>query len=81
MIGAFAILKKAAALVNKEYGLDDKIADAVANAADEVTDLILNLVNLNQVESEDCIGRIYPTHKLIIAVTYYCNVRKFILGY
>lgn len=30
------ILKKAAALVNKEYGLDPKIADAIAKAADEV---------------------------------------------
>lgn len=29
-------LKKAAALVNKEYGLDPKIADAISQAADEV---------------------------------------------
>nr|XP_022901856.1 fumarate hydratase, mitochondrial-like [Onthophagus taurus] len=30
------ILKKAAALVNKEYGLDSKIADAISKAADDV---------------------------------------------
>lgn len=32
------ILKKAAAIVNKEYGLDPKIADSIAKAADEVID-------------------------------------------
>lgn len=36
VIVAMGILKKAAALVNKEYGLDPKIADAIAKAADEV---------------------------------------------
>ena len=36
MIKAFGILKKAAAQVNKEYGLDPKISDAISNAADEV---------------------------------------------
>ena len=30
------ILKKAAAIVNKNYGLDPKIADAISQAADEV---------------------------------------------
>ena len=30
------ILKKAAALVNKEYGLDPKVADAISQAADDV---------------------------------------------
>lgn len=30
------ILKKAAAEVNKEFGLDAKIADAISKAADEV---------------------------------------------
>lgn len=30
------LLKKAAALVNKDYGLDPKIADAIAKAANEV---------------------------------------------
>lgn len=30
------ILKKAAALVNKEYGLDPKIADAISDACDDV---------------------------------------------
>ncbi|XP_054262036.1 fumarate hydratase, mitochondrial-like [Macrosteles quadrilineatus] len=36
VITAMGTLKKAAALVNKEYGLDPKIADAIAKAADEV---------------------------------------------
>lgn len=30
------ILKKAAAIVNKDYGLDPKLADAISQAADEV---------------------------------------------
>lgn len=30
------VLKKAAAEVNKDYGLDPKIADAISTAADEV---------------------------------------------
>lgn len=30
------ILKKAAALVNKDYGLDPKVADAISKAADDV---------------------------------------------
>ncbi|GLH05574.1 Uncharacterized protein GBIM_11172 [Gryllus bimaculatus] len=36
IITAMGILKKAAALVNKEYGLDPKLADAIAQAADDV---------------------------------------------
>jgi fumarate hydratase class II len=35
-VKAMGILKKAAAIVNKEYGLDAKIADAICKAADEV---------------------------------------------
>lgn len=30
------ILKKAAAVVNKDYGLDAKVAEAISSAADEV---------------------------------------------
>lgn len=30
------VLKKAAAIVNKEYGLDAKVADAIATACDDV---------------------------------------------
>lgn len=30
------VLKKAAAIVNKDYGLDPKVADAISAAADEV---------------------------------------------
>merc|ERR1719317_1742501 len=36
IIKAFGVLKKAAALVNKDYGLDATIADAISRAADEV---------------------------------------------
>ena len=36
VIKAFGVLKKAAAEVNKEFGLDAKIADAISKAADEV---------------------------------------------
>ncbi|ORX58966.1 fumarate hydratase [Hesseltinella vesiculosa] len=36
LIKAFAVLKKAAALVNLEYGLDTKVSDAIVQAADEV---------------------------------------------
>ena len=36
IIKALAVLKKAAAEVNKEYGLDVTIVDAVSKAADEV---------------------------------------------
>lgn len=36
VIKAFGILKKAAAVVNKEFGLDAKLADAISQAADEV---------------------------------------------
>ncbi|ETN79755.1 hypothetical protein NECAME_02578 [Necator americanus] len=36
MLHAFGILKKAAAMVNVEFGLDKKIADAICKAADEV---------------------------------------------
>ncbi|XP_012284603.1 fumarate hydratase, mitochondrial isoform X2 [Orussus abietinus] len=36
VIVAMGILKKAAAEVNKEYGLDPKIADAISRAADDV---------------------------------------------
>eukprot|EP00871_Galdieria_phlegrea_P005527 jgi/Galph1/5976/GphlegSOOS_G4580.1 len=37
VIHAFGILKKAAATVNKSYGLDSKIADAISQAAEEVS--------------------------------------------
>lgn len=33
---AMGILKKAAAEVNKEYGLDAKVSDAISKAADDV---------------------------------------------
>ena len=36
VIKAFGVLKKAAAEVNKDYGLDPVIADAISQAADEV---------------------------------------------
>lgn len=36
IITAMGILKKAAAIVNKDYGLDPKISDAISKAADDV---------------------------------------------
>ncbi|EEB13244.1 fumarate hydratase, putative [Pediculus humanus corporis] len=36
LITAMGILKKAAAIVNKDYGLDPKISDAISKAADDV---------------------------------------------
>jgi len=36
VIKAFGVLKKAAAQVNKEFGLDSRVADAICQAADEV---------------------------------------------
>ncbi|CAH1792902.1 unnamed protein product [Owenia fusiformis] len=42
IIHAFGILKKAAAEVNQEYDLDPKIASAISQAAQEVTDGRLN---------------------------------------
>jgi fumarate hydratase class II len=36
LIKAFGVLKKAAAQVNVQYGLDPKIGDAIQKAADEV---------------------------------------------
>ncbi|XP_069686896.1 fumarate hydratase, mitochondrial-like [Periplaneta americana] len=36
VITAMGILKKAAAIVNKDYGLDPKVADAISKAADDV---------------------------------------------
>lgn len=42
VIRAFGILKKAAAEANKDYGLDDKKAKAIIQAASEVRDGKLN---------------------------------------
>jgi len=39
LIKAFGTLKKAAAIVNVEYGLDPKIGNAIQQAADEVLDI------------------------------------------
>jgi fumarate hydratase class II len=36
VIHALAIVKKASAIVNKQYGLDPKVSDAIVHAADEV---------------------------------------------
>jgi len=36
VVTAFGVLKKAAAEVNKEFGLDSKVADAISKAADDV---------------------------------------------
>lgn len=36
LIKAFGVLKKAASVVNVEYGMDPKIGDAIQKAADDV---------------------------------------------
>lgn len=36
LIQAFGVVKKAASHVNKQFGLDSRIADAISKAADEV---------------------------------------------
>jgi fumarate hydratase class II len=36
LIQAFGVLKKAAAHVNQQFGLDPKVAEAISQAADEV---------------------------------------------
>jgi len=36
VIHGLAIVKKASAIVNKDFGLDAKLADAIVKAADEV---------------------------------------------
>ena len=38
VVRAFGILKKAAATANRNYGLDDKKADAIIQAATEVSE-------------------------------------------
>ena len=48
VIHGLAIVKKAAAIVNKEFGLDAKLAGAIVKAADEVKLLLFLL------ESELC---------------------------
>jgi fumarate hydratase class II len=40
LIRAMAILKKAAATVNKQFGLKAEVADAIVKAADEVRALL-----------------------------------------
>lgn len=45
MIRAFGILKKAAAEVNKEFGLDENIANNIMKAADEVRFVDLKRLN------------------------------------
>ena len=46
MIRAFGFLKKAAAEVNKEFGLDASVADNITKAADEVQNIGLTLQSL-----------------------------------
>ena len=46
MICAFGFLKKAAAEVNKEFGLDANVADNITKAADEVGNIGLTLQSL-----------------------------------
>ena len=42
VVHAFGVLKKAAALVNMEYGMDAKVGQAIVQAADEVLEIPLS---------------------------------------
>jgi len=42
LIKAFGVVKKAACIVNIEYGLDPKVGEAIQQAADEVRILMLH---------------------------------------
>lgn len=44
VIRAFGYLKKAAASVNKEYGMDSNVAEYIMKAADEVLYTLCNVV-------------------------------------
>ncbi|RCN26741.1 hypothetical protein ANCCAN_27532 [Ancylostoma caninum] len=46
VVHAFGILKKAAAMVNTEFGLDKKLADAICKAAGESFYLDFEVVDL-----------------------------------
>lgn len=41
LIKAFAVLKKAASIVNVGYGMDPKIGEAIQKAADDVSTAVL----------------------------------------
>lgn len=47
LIKAFAVLKKAASIVNVGYGLDPKIGDAIQLAADDVSPLPLRVKDMS----------------------------------
>jgi fumarate hydratase class II len=49
LIQAFGVLKKASAIVNKDFGLDHKIADAIVHASDEVIPTPCSLNNCLEV--------------------------------
>ena len=52
VIKAFGVLKKAAAEVNKEFGLDPVLADAISQAADEVIsgkDLVVMMIKKDMI--------------------------------
>ncbi|KAJ8365616.1 hypothetical protein SKAU_G00144470 [Synaphobranchus kaupii] len=55
VIKAFGILKRAAAEVNKDYGLDPKVADAIVKAADETGSGTQTNMNVNEVISNRAI--------------------------
>jgi fumarate hydratase class II len=47
LIKAFGVLKKAASIVNVEYGMDPKIGEAVQKAADDVRHTDIKNINCN----------------------------------
>ena len=75
VIKAFGVLKKASAIVNKEFGLDPKISEAICQAADQVIDgslyddhFPLGIANLADNNESSIINscfnlEIHPLHK------------------
>ncbi|KAK0537591.1 fumarase fum1 [Tilletia horrida] len=55
LIEAFGVLKKAAANVNRTFGLDSKVADAIGQAADETGSGTQTNMNVNEVISNRAI--------------------------
>jgi len=61
LIKAFGVLKKAASIVNAEYGLDPKIAGAIQQAADDVC--IARILLIMHTMSTNTLGYLRETHR------------------
>uniref|UniRef100_A0A3Q3XPP3 Fumarate lyase N-terminal domain-containing protein n=1 Tax=Mola mola TaxID=94237 RepID=A0A3Q3XPP3_MOLML len=68
VIKAFGVLKRAAAEVNKEYGLDPKIAGAIIQAADER----LSCTDTQSTKSGTSVNKDFQNHLLLSDASAYC---------